>query len=138
MTSHRSSPPRPVAAGRPGANVLHRPTLKEPPSSSARATKSPTKHTVRPRSALTSAPHASSSSSLSEHSSARAQNLLLGQPCTHGGGEPCFVPITGWTAVHAPPSVRAPAEWAHEAEEGVRSPPWSPWPSIRTGAVGNL
>ena len=71
----RQRPPRP-----PGANARRRPAMREPPSSSAQATKSPTEHPARglgeppPPPALTS--FLTSSSSSSESHPTRAQNLL--------------------------------------------------------------
>ena len=117
-------PPRP-----PGANARRRPAMREPPSSSARGTKSPTEHPARglgeppPPPALTSL--LTSSSSSSESNPSRAQNLL---PERDGAGGPALDsvrrrqhPGAGRTSVQPSASAAGP-----RAASPPESPPGSP------------
>ena len=70
----------------PGANARRRPALREPPSSSARAMKSPREQAGRPPAPSATASPNSASSSLSESSSANAQKRLPDHPAAPRGG----------------------------------------------------
>ncbi|XP_044344134.1 mucin-1 isoform X3 [Triticum aestivum] len=122
----------------PGAKARRRPALKEPPSSSTRATKSPMEHAVWPPSIDSAvAPRSSSASSptdsTSESASANAQKRLPDQPTTPAAG-PAGRQDAAVAATASPlAELRTPAP---ETGPRARSPPPSPEPPTRAVRTG--